>query len=79
MGAIPTWYSMTVEGGKATFEKCRVLPLAGAKVYLLSRKTVEEFLCVPNGEVMGTVLGSSSLTVSLDNLIDITQGSLASA
>ena len=29
MGAIPTWYSMTVEGGKATFDKSRVLPLAG--------------------------------------------------
>ncbi|GEM_PF-3243006 len=70
MGAIPTWYSMTVEGGKATFEKCRVLPLAGAKVYLLSRKTVEEFLCVPNGEVVGTMLGFElPLTVSLDNLI----------
>ena len=70
MGAIPTWYSMSVEGGRATFEKCRVLPLAGAKVYLLSRKTVEEFLCVPNGEVVGTMLGFElPLTVSLDNLI----------
>ncbi len=70
MGAIPTWYSMTVEGGKVTFDKSRVLPLAGAKVYLLSRKTVEEFLCVPRGEVVGTMLGFElPLTISLDNLI----------
>jgi uncharacterized protein len=70
MGAIPTWYSMNVEGEKVTFEKSRILPLAGAKVYLLSRKTVEEFLCVPKGEVVGTMLGFElPLTISLDNLI----------
>ncbi|MDA4114300.1 MAG: hypothetical protein OK474_09660, partial [Thaumarchaeota archaeon] len=70
MGAIPTWYSMTVEGEKVTFDKSRILPLAGAKVYLLSRKTVEEFLCVPNGEVVGTMLGFElPLTISLENLI----------
>jgi DNA helicase HerA-like ATPase len=70
LGAIPTWYSMTTEGGRATFEKCRILPLAGAKVYLLSRKTVEEFLCVPKGEVVGTMLGFElPLTASLENLI----------
>jgi hypothetical protein len=70
MGAIPTWYSMTVDGGKVTFERSRILPLAGAKVYLLSKKTVEEFLCVPKGEIVGTMLGFElPLTISMENLI----------
>jgi uncharacterized protein len=70
MGAIPTWYSMTVEGEKVIFERSRILPLAGAKVYLLSRRTVEDFLCVPKGEVVGTMLGFElPLTISLENLI----------
>jgi len=70
MGAIPTWYSMTVEGDEVAFERSRMLPLAGAKVYLLSRKTVEEFLCVPKGEVVGTMLGFElPLTISMENLI----------
>ncbi len=70
MGAIPTWYSMTVEDGRPTFERSRMLPLAGAKAFLLSRSTVEEFLCVPKGEVVGTMLGFElPLTISLENLI----------
>jgi len=68
--AIPTWYSMALEGDKVTFERSRMLPLAGAKVYLLSRRTVEEFLCVPKGEVVGTMLGFElPLTMSMENLI----------
>ncbi len=70
LGAIPTWYSMTVEGDRVTFERSRMLPLAGARVFLLSRKTVEEFLCVPKGEVVGTMLGFElPLTISMENLI----------
>lgn len=70
MSAIPTWYSMTVEGGRPTFERSRMLPLSGAKVHLLSRKTVEEFVCVPGGEEVGTMLGFDiPLTADLDNLI----------
>ena len=70
MAAVPTWYWMKEEGGKPKFERSRMLPLAGAKVHLLSKKTVEEFLCFPNGEAIGTMLGFElPLTISLDNLI----------
>jgi DNA helicase HerA-like ATPase len=70
MAAVPTWYSMKEEDGGAKFERSRMLPLAGAKVHLLSKKTVEEFLCFPKGEVVGTMLGFElPLTISLENLI----------
>lgn len=70
MSAVPTYYSMKVEDGQPKFERSRMLPLAGAKVHLLSRKTVEDFLCYPKGETVGTMLGFElPLTVSLENLI----------
>ncbi len=70
MSAVPTWYSMKVEDGRPKFERSRMLPLAGAKVHLLSTKTVEDFLCYPNGETVGTMLGFElPLTISLENLI----------
>jgi DNA helicase HerA-like ATPase len=70
MGAVPTWYSMKIEGGETKFERSRTLPLAGAKVHLLSKKTVENFLCYPKGETVGTMLGFElPLTISLENLI----------
>lgn len=70
MSAVPTWYSMKVEQGEPKFERSRMLPLAGAKVHLLSKKTVEDFLCYPNGETVGTMLGFElPLTISLENLI----------
>ncbi|MDA4136060.1 MAG: ATP-binding protein [Thaumarchaeota archaeon] len=70
MAAVPTWYSMKIEAGQPKFERSRTLPLAGAKVYLLSKKTVENFLCYPNGETVGTMLGFElPLTISLENLI----------
>ncbi|MGA2664506.1 MAG: DUF87 domain-containing protein [Nitrososphaerales archaeon] len=70
MGAIPTWYSMIVEGESVTFERSRTLPLAGARAYLLSRRTIEEFLCVPKGETVGTMLGFElPLTIGMENLV----------
>lgn len=70
MAAVPTWYAMKVEGGEVKFQRSRTLPLAGARVHLLSTKTVEDFLCYPNGETAGTMLGFElPLTVSLENLI----------
>jgi DNA helicase HerA-like ATPase len=70
MAAVPTWYSMKVRDGQIKFEKSRTLPLAGAKVHLLSKKTVEDFLCFPKGETVGTMLGFElPLTISLENLI----------
>jgi DNA helicase HerA-like ATPase len=70
MGAVPTWYSMKIVDGQAKFERSMMLPLAGAKAHLLSKKTVEDFLCFPKGEVVGTMLGFElPLTISLENLI----------
>jgi hypothetical protein len=70
MAAVPTWYSMKVENGQTKFERSRTLPLAGAKAHLLSKKTVEDFLCFPKGETVGTMLGFElPLTISLENLI----------
>jgi intein/homing endonuclease/DNA helicase HerA-like ATPase len=70
MAAVPTWYSMKVENGQPKFERSRTLPLAGANAHLLSKKTVEDFLCFPKGETVGTMLGFElPLTISLENLI----------
>ncbi len=70
MSAVPTYYSMKVEKGEPRFERSRMLPLAGAKVHLLSTGTVEKFLCYPGGETVGTMLGFElPLTISLENLI----------
>jgi hypothetical protein len=61
---------MKVENGQTKFERSRTLPLAGAKAHLLSKKTVEDFLCFPKGETVGTMLGFElPLTISLENLI----------
>jgi uncharacterized protein len=70
MGAVPTWYSMKIENGQPKFERSTMLPLSGAKAHLLSKKTVEDFVCFPKGEVVGTMLGFElPLTISLENLI----------
>jgi DNA helicase HerA-like ATPase len=70
MSAVPTWYSMKVQGEEVKFERSRTLPLAGAKAHLLSKGTVEKFLCFPDGETVGTMLGFElPLTISLENLI----------
>jgi DNA helicase HerA-like ATPase len=70
MSAVPTWYSMKIVDGKARFERSMMLPLAGAKAHLLSKRTVEDFLCYPKGEVVGTMLGFElPLTISFENLI----------
>jgi len=70
MSAVPTWYSMKLDGGQAKFERSTMLPLSGAKAHLLSKKTVEDFVCFPKGQVVGTMLGFElPLTISLENLI----------
>lgn len=53
-----------------TFERTRFLPLAGAKVRLLSKRAVEKFLCMEGGQPVGTMIGFDfPLTASLENLV----------
>jgi DNA helicase HerA-like ATPase len=68
--AIPTWHMMESDDESVGFERSRFLPLVGAKVFLLSRRAVEEFLCFERGETLGSMIGFElPLTINLGNLI----------
>ncbi|MGC8661449.1 MAG: ATP-binding protein [Nitrososphaeria archaeon] len=68
--AVPTKYSMTVRDGIPVFSRESVVPLAGSKAYLLSKQTVEKFLCEEKGVTVGNLLGfNMPLTVKPDSLV----------
>jgi len=68
--AVPTKYSMTINNGVPEFRRENVVPLAGSRAYLLSKQTVEKFLCVENGVPVGNLLGLDlPLTVKFDSLV----------
>jgi hypothetical protein len=70
LAAVPTWYMMSVSGEETRFEHSRFMPLSGSKVHLLSRKTVEKFLCFEQGETVGSMVGFElPLTVNLASLV----------
>ncbi|MBI3023231.1 MAG: DUF87 domain-containing protein, partial [Thaumarchaeota archaeon] len=70
LSAVPTWYMLRLDGADPTFERSKFLPLAGAKVHLLSKKAVEKFLCYESGENLGSMIGFDlPFTVNLENLI----------
>ena len=70
LGAIPTWYITKFEGGDVKFEHTRFVPLAGARVYLLSKKAVQRFLSYEDGESAGNMIGFDlPLRIRMESLI----------
>ncbi len=70
LSAIPTDYVAVVDGSSLTFERAPYVPLPGAQAFLLSRDSVEKFLCQPGGERIGMMSGFDlPFTVDVGNLI----------
>lgn len=70
LGAIPTWYITSFEKGDVVFEHTRFVPLAGARVHLLSKKAVQKFLCYEDGESAGDMIGFDlPLRIRMENLV----------
>ena len=76
--AIPTNYMATIDGGGIEFARVRFAPLPGAQAWLLSASAVEKFLCVAQGEMIGTMQGFDlPFTADMDNLIRYHSGFFA--
>jgi len=76
--AVPTRHAFRIENDKLAFEQTKFTALTGAKVHLLSPKTVEQFLSVDGGTEVGTLLGFElPLNVSMDDLIRFHSGFFA--
>ena len=70
LSAIPTSYVASVQGNKIDFVRSPYEPLPGARAMLMSREAVEKFLCLEDGERVGTMAGFDlPFMVDLDNLI----------
>ena len=70
LAAIPTNYFAEIKGGEIDFTRGPYVPLPGAQAWLLSKPAVEKFLCVAEGERIGTMVGSDlPFTIDMDNLI----------
>ena len=70
LSAIPTDYVAELEGGELKFTRAPHEPLPGAEAFLLSRGSVESFLCLPRAEKIGTMSGFGlPFTVDMANLI----------
>jgi hypothetical protein len=68
--AVPTNYFAEVKGGEIEFTRAPYVPLPGAQAWLLSKPAVEKFLCIAQGEKIGTMVGFDlPFTVDMDNLI----------
>lgn len=70
LAAVPTNYLATVNSGKLEFARTLYAPLPGAQAFLLSKDSVEQFLCVAGGERIGRMAGFDlPFTVDMDSLI----------
>ena len=70
LSAIPTDYVAEAEGGELKFTRAPHEPLPGAEAFLLSKASVEKFLCMPDAEKIGTMSGFGlPFTVDMGNLI----------
>ena len=68
--AVPTHHRMEVNDGVSEFKKTRLGGLVGAKVHILSREAVDQFLSIKEGVPIGDLLGFGlPLKVNLDNLV----------
>ena len=70
LAAVPTNYLATTSSGKLEFARTLYAPLPGAQAFLLSKDSVEQFLCVAGGERIGRMAGFDlPFTVDMDSLI----------
>lgn len=68
--AVPTHHRMDVKDGNAEFRKTRLSGLVGAKVHVLSREAVDQFLSIKEGTPIGDLLGFGlPLKINLENLV----------
>lgn len=68
--AVPMHHRMNVEGEKVEFTKTRLGGLVGAKVHILSRETIDQFLSIENGASIANLLGFNlPLKVNMQNLV----------
>ena len=73
--AVPTKYRMTVNDESIEFVKDNSIPLPGSMVYLLSRESVERFLSMDDGIVVGKLLGFElDLKVNLNSMVKYHMG-----
>jgi Predicted ATPase len=73
--AVPTKYRMTVNDESIEFVKDISIPLPGSMVYLLSRESVERFLSMDDGIVVGKLLGFElDLKVNLNSMVKYHMG-----
>ena len=70
LAAVPTNYVGKVDGEHLEFSRAPYAPLPGARAWLLSKASVEQFLCVSGGVRIGTMAGFNlPFTVDMDSLI----------
>jgi len=70
LAAVPTFYVAKTNGAGLEFRRAPHEPLPGSKAFLLSKDSVEKFLCETDGEEIGTMTGFNlPFTASMDNLI----------
>ena len=68
--AVPMHHRMDMNGVDAEFTKTQLGGLVGAKVHILSREAIEQFLSIKNGTPIADLLGFNiPLKVNIQNLI----------
>lgn len=68
--AVPTHHRMDQNNERLDFRKTRLGALVGARVHILSRDAIDQFLSIKDGVPIGQLLGFDlPLKVSLENLV----------
>jgi len=68
--AVPTHHRMDENDGRLEFKKTRLSGLVGAKVHVLSREAIDQFLSIKDGVPIGELLGFDlPLRISMENLV----------
>lgn len=68
--AVPTHHRMDQNNERLDFRKTRLGALVGARVHILSRDAIDQFLSIKDGVPIGQLLGFNlPLKVSLENLV----------
>lgn len=68
--AVPTHHRMDQNNGRIEFKKTRLGGLVGAKVHILSRDAIDQFLSIRDGVAIGQLLGFDlPMKISMENLV----------
>jgi DNA helicase HerA-like ATPase len=68
--AVPTRHEMKIVDDRPVYLRSRLTPLTGARAHILSRDSVERFLCVKPGTEVGNLLGFDlPLTIDVADLV----------